>query len=507
MYISFGVPQYNSLTNFYTNAILPDLAKIMNSGLNHPGSALGALIGTVVGTVVTLPALPLAFIYNIISTVDSVKITKYYDFQSAMPLYYRCVNSMILHLSVNLGLYLDTTIINPTGSQVAGGNISNLTPGEQIAESTTTNAGVSTQGLPDLFKNSPDIYKIMLKKYQYIEGGLGGTIQSSDDALLNSGQGNAVVDVSGSGTFAHQFITAFEGTMYDAALFVGFRVEKGVDTSESFSNETGPSTIAGQVNSKAEQARDARFSTAYGNVDGGAGSAFLSAIGAVLKGAADTVVGSSVENILAGAGVVDFPDVWKSSSFSKSYHFNMSLRSPYGDQYSILQNLYIPLALLLGGALPRGIGQAAYTAPFVCRAYCKGMFAVPLGMITNMTVKRGADQFGWTSARLPTCLDVSFEIKDLSPAMYLAIADGGTWSALKEAFGANSNFQEYLMTLSGMGLADRTTWIRNIYRKAQYLLGQVQQSKVSPFYWGQALGQTLPARMLSRLLPNTRLPQ
>lgn len=499
MYLTFGVPQYNSLTNFYSNAVHEGLSRLMNDGGLSAGG-FGYLVGAAVGTYVKLPVLPLVFIMHILNGLQTVSLTKYYDFKTAMPLYYRCVNSMIIHLAINMGLSHDSFLFGGV-SQPEGGVISSLTLDELAKLSYASSDGTSTKGLPDIFKGGFDIYQIMLKKYKYMDGSSSLGTETSDDALARS------VDVSSStGTYLDNFITGFANALYDSSLYIGFRIEKGANTSESVSNEIGESNVAQQINAKAQEARDAKFALGNGNIDGGIIDGFLSAIGGVISGITDTIGGGSIRNILSGAGMIDIPEVWKSSSFSKSYSFNMSLRSPYGDQYSILQNLYIPLALLLAGGLPRGIGQASYTSPFCCRAYCKGMFAIPLGMITSISVKRGADQFGWSTQRLPTCIDISFEIKDLSSSMYLAIGDGGVWEGLKEIFASNSNFQEYLLTLSGVGLADRLIFLRNLRRKAQYLLGQSLATKLSPFYWASVLGNTLPARILSAFVPTTRLP-
>ena len=505
MYLTFGIPRYNSITNFYGKAVVQTLAQLMNSGTSSGG--IGRLIDTAINVFVSVPALPLVFISNILAgSVTGVPLTKYYEFTSSMPLYYRCVNSMINHLTINLGISKDAFFAQ--SQTPASATMGGATDDQLVAGSNATNGGTPTQGLPDLFKNFGfDIYRIMLKKFTYDKTITNiQSVQSSDDALIESA---AVPIIADDENYAQDFLTAFEASLYDAALYVGFRIEKGVDTSESFSNETGESSIAQQVNQKAQQAREAKYSVAGGNIDGSSGflSSAISAIGGVLSGIADSIGGTSIDSVLAGAGNIDFPDIWKSSSFSKSYHFNMSLRSPYGDTYSILQNLYIPLCLLLGGALPRGIGSAAYTSPFVCRAYCKGMFAVPLGMITSMTVKRGADQFGWTTSKLPTCIDISFEIKDLSPSMYLALGDNGTWADIKNVFSANSSFQEYLMTLSGMGLRDRLQWLRQLKNKVNYLLGQIHSTKLNPFYAGNYFGNTLAVRTISQFIPSTKLPQ
>ena len=508
MYITFGTPQFNNLTEFYGGAVLEDIAKLMNNGSLPTVSDLANLVGDTAITFVVLPTLPLVFLFNALSNIAQAKIpiTKYYDFMNAMPLYYRCVNTMIQHLAVNLGLTKDAFMLNPNNSALTQNDkIQNLTQPEQIAEAIKSNGGDNLSGIPDIFKDYFDIQQILNKKYQYMDADFDNS-QTSDNALNKNRNDDLGPLTDGPTTYLENFFTSFDRTLYGTSLYVGFRIEKGVDTSESVSNETGESDIARKINQKSQEMREARFTTANGHVDGGAVDHALNLLSGVVSGAADSLGLTSLGNVLSGAGVVDIPEVWKSSTFSKSYHFNVSLRSPYGDPYSILQNLYIPLSLLLAGALPRGIGQSAYTAPFVCRAYCKGMFAVPLGVISNMTIKRGADQFGWTTQRLPTCLDISFEIKDLSPAMYLAITDSGATAALQQMFASNSNFQEYLMTLSGMGLNDRLDWLRNLRRKAQYLVTQVRTRKFSPFYWGAGFGNTLPARFISVFVPSTKVP-
>lgn len=523
MYITFGVPEYNNLSSFYTNAILsnPNLAKIMNDGGLSTASEIETLVGNGIGFFIALPVLPLVFIYNVLNTISNIQITKYYDFKSAMPLYYRCVNSMIQHLAVNMGLTQDNFLLFGMNPTTQSGESLDNTLLEKASNAANANLGSSTNGLPDIFKKYGfDIYAIMLAKYQYGNGGTLGTNlatiaeNNSDYSLLNNPTDTTTTApttaTTTSKSFTSDFISSFMGQLYDASLYIGFRVEKGIDTSETFTNETGESNIAQEVNSRISSIRSTEFSLGEGNITG-AISSVVKAIGNVLSGIADVADLGGVKSILAGSGFIDFPDVWKSSSFSKSYSFNMHLRSPYGDPVSILQNLYIPLSLLYGGAMPRAIGQAAYTAPFLCRAYCKGMFAVPLGMITNITVKRGADQFGWNTARLPTCVDVSFEIKDLSPAMYMAIGQDGTsisgiTNAIQAVFGTNSNYQEYLMTLSGMGLKERLNWLQQLRLKASYLLAQVTTTKLSPFYWGATFGASLPARVISSILPNTKLP-
>src|SRR5699024_8216171 len=94
-------------------------------------------------------------------------------------------------------------------------------------------------------------------------------------------------------------------------------------------------------------------------------------------------------SILTGTIFVDIPEIWQSSSFSKNYSFNITLRAPYGDKVSIFQSIYIPLAMLIALAFPRSGGRNAYGTPFLIRAYSSGMFAIPLGIIDSFSITRG----------------------------------------------------------------------------------------------------------------------
>jgi hypothetical protein len=526
MYITFGVPKFNNLTSFYSGAILTQLASIMTEGGTMSASQLGQMIGETVGVAISLPVVPLVFLYNVLQGMNEVSITKYYDFKSAMPLYYRCVNSMIIHLSVNMGIVQDDFFLLGKSTLTQAGQITDEVRLETIANNAANGLGVGAEGLPQVFqKYGLDIYRILLKKYTYIDGEYPIDASTTDDALLgnfantdtdptaqetfhdSSAQGGASSNTVK--TFAKNFFSMFEAQIYDASLYIGFKIEKGVDTSETFSNETGQSSIAQQVNSQIQSVRDSKFTFGDGNIDAAINGA-IGAVTGILQGVASALPGgTTLSNVMGGTGLIDFPEVWKDSSFSKSYTFNMSLRTPYGDPISILQNLYFPLALLMAGSMPRAVGRSAYTSPFICRAYCKGMFAIPLGMITNITIKRGADQFGWSTARLPTCIDVNFEIKDLSPAMYMALGDVSTnpIQDFMNIFASNSNYQEYMMTLSGMGLLERLTQYQQLRLKASRLLGQLKTTKLSPFYWGATFGNFLPARALSTFIPQPKLPQ
>ena len=181
----------------------------------------------------------------------------------------------------------------------------------------------------------------------------------------------------------------------------------------------------------------------------------------------------------------------------------MQLRSPYGDPLSIMQTNYFPLACILGLTLPRAVGSNAYTSPFLIRAYCKGMFSIPLGMIRDCTVDRGRDSHGWSIGRLPTSMDISFSIINMSPKCYMAMGDStGLYSAV---LGETSVFQEYLSTLSGMGLMERLDSWERVKTRATIWLQTAIHTQFNPAYLGMKAGSFPIIKGIYNLLPGSKL--
>lgn len=511
LYLTFGVPVLNTVSSFYRDSVVPELAAIMNKGDNGSAADIGYLLGSTVSTFIMLPVIPLLYLNKLLGGLSRTRITKYYDFASKMPLYYRLVNSILNHLAVNMGLANDGLLYRQdgAGSPTTGARVNDLSWTE-LAATVADVSGGDGAGLPEhIRKNGWDIFRIMLKKYQYETGRSPQELGGSTDQALQEAMGNSRLTSSedGARTWTDQLFSSFTASLYDAQMFVGFRVEKSVDSTESFSSQTGMSEVAQAINSKIRAAQNISFTAMQGNLsDGAVGQAVkgvMDGLGGFVKGASDVVGLNGLTSIMTGTGVIDIPEVWQGSSASKNYSFQLELRAPYGDPLSIMQSIYVPLALILAGALPRAIGPTAYTSPFLCRAYCKGMFAVPLGMIDSLTIRRGGEQHGWNAQRLPTAVSVSFTIKDLSPTMYAALGDQSLWH---QVFGENSSFQEYLLTLSGMGLAERILLYKNIKRKAQILINTVFATRLNPNFWGMEAGNSYPGRILSAILPTTKVP-
>ena len=78
-------------------------------------------------------------------------------------------------------------------------------------------------------------------------------------------------------------------------------------------------------------------------------------------------------NALLGNVRIEIPDYWEDASVSfPTSNYEMDLVSPYGNVISQIQNIYLPLSMIVGGSLPLATGKTSYTAPFICQLYDRG---------------------------------------------------------------------------------------------------------------------------------------
>lgn len=300
-----------------------------------------------------------------------------------------------------------------------------------------------------------------------------------EEAAAPSSQKGVVENLK---TTAGEFFEHLKSSMNEASEFVTFRVDNPGSSSESFSNSTKEAGIASKINSTSSGNRDQRFNFANGNVGDNVLTNLVESaakgVASLLEGAAD-YVGLSGIAALGGSAFVDIPKHWDSSTAQlPRADFTIELRSPYGNPISRMQNLYIPLSMLLAGALPISTGPHSFTSPFICEVYSKGRNVIRLGMIDSMSISRGQGNVGWTQEGAPLGIDVSFSVVDLSSILHMPItANMGTWQrffmgaadliggdALVEGaallapstYDEHSTYTDYLAVLGGLGLQDLT---------------------------------------------------
>lgn len=515
LYLTFGTPEFSGVTEFYTKAFDNDLMNLMKSGDFLSMETLGRLLGTAVGMILALPLVPFKIakrLWNMVPDLSNRQVTKYYDMRSTMPLYFKCVNNMIAHMGVNLALTYPSKKRELGQAEAVIGTDSDLK--DLYETETIDDEGNYTVQLPKaLAEGGWDIYSINKRKYmlnniasgkeasRFTDLNIDGMIEEFRKAYKDEYATDKDRDMGQVASDSwDEFWQSFNAGIQDATTFIGFRVEKSVDNVESISNSTGESSLASTLNSNADAHRERVFSFMGGTTGVDAIDGFTKALSGFLNSSLDSIGLADMSKVLIGSGRLDIPDVWKGSSFTKNYSFNMTFSTPYPDPISVMQRVYIPFFCILAGALPRAAGRNAYGEPFVCSAYCPGFFGAPLAIIDNMTIRRGKDKHGWTRKGLPKTINVSFSIKDLSPAMYLAISTDSNWL---DIFGQNSTFVDYLTTLSGMGLADRLLWSRNMERRFTLMRRLVLKEKLNPHAWGSRFAYSKIGRVISACRPDS----
>jgi len=101
LYMRFGVPQFNSLLNFFANMYSPGMAIMARTG-RVPGIMYEA--GKMVGTVATLPAQPMIMVDRALNYMLGKPSSRFYSLNQAMPLYWDAVNTIVNGLAVNMGI-------------------------------------------------------------------------------------------------------------------------------------------------------------------------------------------------------------------------------------------------------------------------------------------------------------------------------------------------------------------------------------------------------------------
>ena len=198
--------------------------------------------------------------------------------------------------------------------------------------------------------------------------------------------------------------------------------------SESISNEVGDSKLKGMLDKSSEMMREFSFINGGGgsiekeieSLANGSNNKFIKSGFSMLndgisliKDSATKVIGKDMVNIIAEGNQIMMPQVWKNSSFSKKYTISFKLSSPYSDAFSIARNINIPLAYILGMSLPIQKGPNTLSFPYLVQIDSPGAIAVSMGMVTNVSIKKGGTNDVWSNQSVYRAIDVTMEVVDL----------------------------------------------------------------------------------------------
>jgi hypothetical protein len=266
------------------------------------------------------------------------------------------------------------------------------------------------------------------------------------------------------------------GSDYLQDQFIAYRVGKGVSSGESFSNSMTTNPLMEQMNSQA-QANDEGAAKETQDVTSGnlvnLGKTFLKKF--AMKAASQF---SESALVLSGKGRASLPDVFASSSFSRNFSFAFKFHSPYGDNMSIFENLYVPFLTMLAFSAPRQIGKMSYTSPFALQVNVKNHVFIPTAMVESLSVTRGQDTNDWTPSGYPKTLTVELTIKDCEPNIALPLASRGSIKSALEIMFPATGISEYLMSLGGLTLRDMNLFSGSRIDRAKQMFFATWNSKL-----------------------------
>ena len=253
-----------------------------------------------------------------------------------------------------------------------------------------------------------------------------------------------------------QFLSAYRGCL-------AFYINSDTQVSEDFSNSTTESQLASKVNGLSDYGREINYllgSATSGTALGSVYDKFVNQeelsnnienlnnfINNTLLGRGQIFsnITSNIQTVVAGGRLI-FPEIWSESSFARSYSINMKFTSPDCDKLSIYLNILVPLYHLIGLAAPRQVKSNGYISPFLVRAFYKGLFNVDMGIITSLSVTKGAEG-AWTKDGLPTVVDVAITLKDLYSDMAITSSDD-----IKLNFMNNIILMDYIANSCGVNI-------------------------------------------------------
>lgn len=515
VHMRFGVAQFSSWTSFFGNFYSAEASRMARTGR---GSSLFFTLGKLAGFVVSLPFTPFILAGQAIRFLLNKPSNKYYYLKPTMPLYWNTVTMITNHLAANMGF------IAGQGMEQYKDGASGLT-GQDIAERNFLLPDTFRKdGGIDIYRIATKAQRLADQQYREIariqeEAGTlndlkARMLQWQTKEITPESDGRPLAaymddyfrvesskDVKGKTTELPQEPNAAKGASKptqvftdaaesindyygkngkedsslvdyllaearDGSQFITLRVDDPGEISESFSSSVRESDISSTINGISNSSRSTKFSFANGNIsDGVVGQivgGVMTAVSDFVAGAAEGLSISGLASLLGNA-IADIPKHWDSSTANlPRASFTISLRTPYGNDMSRFQDLYVPLAFLLAGTLPLSTGPASYTSPFLCEMYCKGRNQIRLGMIDSLEIRRGVGNLGWTQDDKPLGIDITFSVVDMSTIMHMPITnmfnplEPLTPGGLSRMFmGDETAFSDYMAVLSSLGLSDQ----------------------------------------------------
>lgn len=471
-----------NLLTFFTKGLGTD-HKVLNEYIRSGGKkgilkGIGMALTSIKNT--TLGAIEGVLGFMGINFADA---SKFITFRPAMKLYREMANNLLREFAANLGL-LDLTAENYDSGfnfdlNKDDNEVFNEIKDEEYAKDIENSfIGEKKDGIDKDLQSIVASAKEITSSEQQEEYDKFGTIKKVATVVGNAiKDGASAVSSTYRGSIRrldildilpHIAFTSNQGKIsqffgdIENRSYIPFLCQSNISISETFSNSTKEHPIMGSINSLSEQSSDAKgiggaqeIINQAQNIMGGAD--FMTKMSEMANKALKRGAGELVSNvsemgaIMNGDGKLLVPEIWSSSSYSRSYSVDFKFWSPTGDIVSIFENVYIPYLLLMVLAMPLQTGYHSYVSPFAVKVFSKGLFSVDFGMIESLTITRGDGANDRTRTNFPRSIKVSVSVKDLSPTLMLSLGGGAFWKYKR----ANSGLTEYIATMCNLSIADR----------------------------------------------------
>jgi len=540
LYLEFGVPKFNSLFTFFTRSMDYKTTIVASTGRSPIWYDLGKVVGNV-AVFLMLPVISVSIwmlkgLKNVILGDDSFN---FYYLNPTMHTYWATVNTIVSSMATELGVlipefmpgggkgqigvpvrinqadmaemhklmpdiigddnYIDVFAIATRAQLMANRQLEiQRLAHESFSDEESFHQAVTgpmikepdndfTSWLQDVLTSAGDLFNGEEKKGKEDDPAPATKQDPKDLQALKDGTYKTTATEQ-KNTPIPSATEYFKSAVKGGGGHAIFKVEYVGSVTESFSNSVTDVPAGDKIKSIAKGARQANFSFAGGNVADGVGNV-VNAAKDIAAGALDSLSFglSNIIPTLFGGAYIDIPKMWEDSSASlPKLSYNMKLISPYGNTISQIQNIYIPLAMIMAGTLPLAAGKASYTSPFICKAFLKGVHNVKLGMITDLSITRGTSNLAFNKQKRALALDVSFSITDFSQLM-VAPVDASLFGAFKSGIDDDSVFGRYISTLASRDLlTDMYTLPKAKMRLSKLKYGA--DSLMSPAYWGFRTG-------------------
>ena len=148
-------------------------------------------------------------------------------------------------------------------------------------------------------------------------------------------------------------------------------------------------------------------------------------------------------NVLKGENII-MPDIYTSSSYTKSYSLTIVLKNLYGNRYGYYMEVLVPILHLMALSFPSQASANTYKAPPIIKAFIPGVFSCNLGLVSGISIDKSVSNESWTVDGLPNEVTVRLDIADLYSDLTISP------STHPLLFANNSSLIDYLSVSCGL---------------------------------------------------------